>query len=565
MRSLPIVPAIALALVLVVAGCAAPVGPASEAPSDTTVPTVSGTNADGDGDSSSPGAEGESDAETSGTDATNGTDATAGPSEGSPEGTESTGSPTPRPDPASDRRGWEGGYWHDDPVAVTPGDGLDGSELDAVVARAMARVELIRGIEFDRDVPVRVLSRDEYRAERASSGDGSGADRERRDARTIDSGRYRALFLVGDRENATRREQETRSQSILGYYDVGEDRIVIVSDAETPTLDEVTLAQELAHAYQFRSLDLRLPRNPTDDEVRALVALIEGDANLVDRLYEKRCEGAWECVGSTETGTGAGDARDAGTGGDTGTDDTGTDDTADRKPDSNASGVHMGLYLLEYFPYAEGESLVRDARADGGWDAVAHLYENPPRSSEQVIHPEKIGRDSPERVDVPDRSRGDWRRVTRPDGGSTATVGEAGIATMFMYGAYDDRPGAVVPRSAFLNVEDGRVNETDPVDYALNYSTGWAGDALAVYDRPDGSIGYVWRIRWDDPDEAREFVDGYRALLSYHDGTDRGAYWRLDDDFGGAYAVRVDGRTVTIVHAPTADGLDAVWPGATKS
>jgi hypothetical protein len=530
------------------------VGPASEAPSDTTVPTVSGTNADGDADSPSPGAEGESDSETSGT------DATAGTSGESAVGTDSTESPTPRPDPATDRRGWEGGYWYDDPVAVTPGDGLDESELDAVVARAMARVELIRGIEFDRDVPVRVLSRDEYRAESASGGGGSGADGGSRDARIFDSGRYRALFLVGDRENATRREQETRSQSILGYYDVGEDRIVIVSDAETPTLDEVTLAQELAHAYQFRTLDLRLPRNPTDDEVRGLVALIEGDANLVDRLYEKRCEGAWECVGSSETGAGGGGAGDAGTGGD-----TETGDAADRDPGGNASGVHMGLYLLEYFPYAEGESLVRDARADGGWDAVANLYENPPRSSEQVIHPRKIGRDSPERVDVPDRSGEAWRRVPRPDGGSTATIGEAGIATMFMYGAYDDRPGAVVPRSAFLNVADGRVNETDPIDYALNYSTGWAGDALAVYDRPDGSIGYVWRIRWDDADEAREFVDGYRALLSYRDGTDRGAYWQLEGDFGGAYAVRVEGRTVTIVHAPTADGLDGVWPGATAA
>lgn len=520
MRVSPVVAV--LAVVLVLAGCSAPAAPTDGSPS--AEPTATGaTPATGEATATAPG----------------GSD--------DPGGGEGDASATPtsdgaRPDPDADVRGWEGGYWYDERLSVTVEDGLNESELDAVVARAMARVEHLRDVEFENSVPVSVIGRDQYRSGNGGGG-GGAADR------TFAQVRYRALFLVGDRENATERERETRSQSVLGYYDVAEDRIVIVSDAETPTLNEVTLAQELTHAYQFRNLPLRVRQDATDDEVRGLVALIEGDANLVDRLYERECDSAWECVGPS-TADGGGDR--AGDGGES----DGTDTTQ-----RNGSSVHMGLYLLSYFPYAEGEELVSDTRAAGGWDAVTALYDDPPRSSEQVIHPEKMGRDPPVDVEVPDEADDPWQRVDRSGGGSTATIGEAGIATMFMYTAYDDRPGEVVPRSAFLNLENGQVNATDPLDYGLNYSAGWAGDALSVYEHPDGKTGYVWRLEWDDAAEAREFAEGYRALLSYRDGTDRGSHWRLEGDFGGAYAVDVEGSTVTIVHTAKSDDLGALWPG----
>jgi hypothetical protein len=513
MRALPII----AALLVLLAGCSAPTAPSTESPSAESSPTTGNS--------------------------------VTGEPLGTVTSTEGYGAATPatetsRPDPDEDVKGWEGGYWYDESLSVTVDDGLNETELDAVVARAMARVEHLRGVEFDQSVPVSVISREEYRTENSGGGgNATAADR------TFDTVRYRALFLVGSRKNATTQERETRNESVLGYYDVNEDRIVIVAEASEPTLDESTLAQELAHAYQFRNVPLQVPQGASDDEIRALVALIEGDANLVDRLYERQCEGEWACVGSGASREVDGDGEDATEG-------------AEGNTPQNASAVHMGLYLLQFFPYADGEALVRETRADGGWDAVMALYDDPPRSSEHVIHPEKIGRDPPEDVTVPDESGDPWQQVSRSDGDSVTTIGEAGIATMFMYTAYDDRPGAVVPRSAFLNLDDGQVNATDPLDYDLNYSAGWAGDALAVYERPNGSTGYVWRIEWDDAAEAREFAEGYRALLSYRGGTDRGSYSHLEGDFGGAYAVGVDGKTVTIVHAPSSEELDDLWPGA---
>ncbi|MFB6129612.1 MAG: hypothetical protein ABEJ28_02195, partial [Salinigranum sp.] len=66
-------------------------------------------------------------------------------------------------DPARDVIGWEAGYWYDEPIAVDQSDGLNRSEREAFVARTMARVEKIRDLEFEQSVPVKVISRAEYR------------------------------------------------------------------------------------------------------------------------------------------------------------------------------------------------------------------------------------------------------------------------------------------------------------------------------------------------------------------------------------------------------------------
>ncbi|MFC7193520.1 hypothetical protein ACFQL4_00870 [Halosimplex aquaticum] len=108
----------------------------------------------------------------------------------------------PQGDPASDRLGWESGYWYDDAVAVTPADGYNASEREAVVARTMARAERIRELEFNETVPVEVISRQQYLENRSSGGNGS-ATYERWNDQVWES-----LFVVGERSsysNSSRR------------------------------------------------------------------------------------------------------------------------------------------------------------------------------------------------------------------------------------------------------------------------------------------------------------------------------------------------------------------------
>jgi len=457
------------------------------------------------------------------------------------------------PDPSGDVEGWENGYWYNESIDVDESDGLDDRERAALISRAMARVEKVRGIEFDRNVPVRVITREEY-SDRVTSGSGDGTDPSGEG--TFQQAKHEALFLVGSSDDATERERQNDAQAVQGYYDVGNEEIVIVADGETPTIDEVTLAQELFHAYQFRHLiPDRLPAGATDDTVTAWVAVIEGDANLVDRIYERHCRTEWDCMRESPGGPRSGDDSSDGTDGEE------NDSAAD-----GDRGLHVGIYLLQYFPYAEGEAYVREVRSEGGWEAVDALYEDMPDSTGQII---EDSNGSPSVVRVEDRSGPDWERVERDRGREAGTVGQYGIATMFAYTLYDDRNESLVDREQFLNLEDdGNVNETAPLDYGLEPATGWNGDRLYAYRSDDGRTGYVWRIAWKDERQAQRFRDAYVELLSYRgaSATDRDGLYRIDSGpFAGGYYVSQRGDTVTIVSGPGVEALEEIHSPAGAS
>ncbi|WP_256296367.1 Hvo_1808 family surface protein [Haloarchaeobius salinus] len=458
-----------------------------------------------------------------------------------PEGDDSLAADPTVGDPTTDVQGWERGYWHNESLDVDPEDGLTEAELEAVVARAMARVEVVRDVEFDEPVHVEVIDRSEYSA--GGGGDGSPTATQR--AAAIErAAELEALFVVGETTDAGEAEEATREASVQGYYDTQQDRIVVISDSDTPRLAELTLGHELVHAYQFRGplRQTRVPQNISQDGVVALRALIEGDANFAERRYEARCGEEWDCLRRSDwTDESSGDGADDGSGDD--------DAAADR------AGPNLGIYLQSYFPYAAGESMVADVYERAGWDGVAELYREPPLSSEQVIHwgPDP---DEPEAVSVPDRSSDDWERVTAGER-SGRTLGEASLATMFAYTLYDDRDGSLVTREAFLR-QDGPGPE---LTYDLAPSAGWGGDRLYAYRNGD-ETGYVWRIEWDSNAEAREFADTYRELLRYHDADRRdGGHWVVPDgQFADAFSVHVTGETVTIVNGPDRSALSEIHP-----
>lgn len=208
-----------------------------------------------------------------------------------------------RGQPAGDQLGWEGGYWYDDPLSVTPQDGLNESERRSVVARAMARVEEIRRLEFERRVPVTVVSRAEYREQFGRNGSDSGDDQDhRRDGehsaayRAWNDQVWEALFLVGEGTNVSSTFDAVYGATVQGFYAAGRDEIVIVSESETPTIDPGTLAHELVHAVRDQRPHAFRGGNLTQDQQLAADGLNEGDANTVQSVYEYRCGRAWDCL-----------------------------------------------------------------------------------------------------------------------------------------------------------------------------------------------------------------------------------------------------------------------------
>ena len=497
-----------VALLVVLAGCAAPANTGAtadgDAPATTAAPTdgTEGSGAGSDGD---------------GTTTDQSTPAEPAPLPGDWEHPE---------DPPSDRLGWEGGYWHNESVAVDQSDGLNDTELAAFVNRTVARVEVVRGLEFVEPVPVEVVSRADYRNDSAFG----GADNET--ARAWNDQVWEALLLVGEDRAVADVFDDLYDGAVQGYYSPSEDRIVIVSDSPRPSIDRGTLAHELVHALQDQRFGLP-ESGDTQDRQLARNGLVEGDARYVEHLYRDECAASnWTCVPNPPVTGGGGP-------------------------------VDQGVFLVVYAPYSEGPTFVHALRERGDWDAVNDAYADPPRSAAQVISPSKYGRDGSSSVTVSPDHDDEWRAlsVRGPDYDS---LGMPGITAMFAYPSYDDsRAGGVVPPSQFL--EDGPDRSLDPIKYDMPYADGWDGDKLRAYEHTEsGELGYVWRTKWKRNAGAREFAAGYRSLLAYWGGERvRDGVWRIpegESEFADAFAVRVDGDTVTVTNAPSVDALDDVNP-----
>jgi len=407
--------------------------------------------------------------------------------------------------PGEDPIGWEDGYWYDDPVSVTTADGLNRSERAAVLSRTKARVEQVREQEFTGNVSVEVISRAEYRNQ--SGGPGGGGDDPWNDQV------WEALLIVGEDAGTSEAFGETYNTSVQGYYSPSSDNITIVSDSPTPTIDRATLSHELVHALQDQYGNLgETPE--TQDRQLASQGVTEGEANYVRWTYEDRCRNRWQCIPRP------------GSGGDGGDDDSG--------------GVPTdGVFVTLYQPYSTGPLLIDRQFDRHGWAGIETLYETPPASTEQEIHPDKYPDEKPVNVTVPDRSGTAWDRFDHDP--VADTVGEASIYAMLLTN------GAISPDQWFR--------------YRSEPSAGWGGDAVYPYQNGSGGYGYVWAIEWDTAEDAREFETAYRSILDERSSRQPSAdVYRLPDAdaFGDAFRVTRSGTRVRIVNAPTVDGLDEI-------
>ncbi|MEZ3143343.1 Hvo_1808 family surface protein [Halobaculum sp. MBLA0143] len=406
---------------------------------------------------------------------------------------------------APERLGVEDGVAADARLNVTASDGLTRDELGLVLDRTMARVELIRGLEFTQPVGLRVLSRAEYREEAAFGATVAPQTRRLREQQ------FEATFLLGEAESVGAAYDELYGSAVAGYYDAASNEIVVVGGSR-PRIDTRTLAHELVHALQNQHFGGRRPDG--HDARTAYTGLVEGDARYVDTLYAERCDTEWSCL-PTPT--------DDGDGGD------GVD-------------YDRGLFAVVYQPYADGAGFVHALHERGGWDAVNAAYGDPPVSTEQTIHPEAYPDERPVAVTVTDRSGPAWERV------ESRTLGELGAFTA-LWGA------GAVPRERYYEADGPYSSRT----YAAEASTGWAGDRLVAYADGDRAA-YVWKLRWDTTADARAFAAAYR------EGLERQGAGSVGDDtyvipsggFADAFRVTREGDTVVVTNAPTVAALDEV-------
>lgn len=435
---------------------------------------------------------------------------------------------TTPPDPSEDVLGWENGYWYNETIEVTDDDGLDEEELTAVVARAMARVEKTRKLEFKEEVPVKIIDRETYqnRTDRAYA---NATDAQRLHQNV----KYEGLFMVNQSSDALELLRANQAGSVLGFYRISTNELVLVSDnPEMLELDEITLAHELMHALQDQHFNLSQYNRETSEDHNAVNGLLEGDANYVQQQYETTCEAeSWgPCVIPDGARTGGGVA-------------------------------HLGLYVVSFQPYSDGPAFVKHIQQSQGWEGVNEVYEDPPASTEQVIHPPLYGVDEPTEVSITDRSDDAWHVLELDDSINYAVFGEAGMYSMFLYPSiHSNQATQIIPlRSFFAN------SDLTPYNYESEFSAGWDGDKLLPYVTNDTEsvqgAGYVWKSVWDTTEDAREFTEGYRELLAYHgaeETTEDTFIIPVQSGYTGAVHIERDDNTVIIVKAPTVSQINAI-------
>lgn len=420
--------------------------------------------------------------------------------------------------------GYVDGYWYDDELAVDDREEptLDEAELEAAVARSMARVEVIRNLTFEESVPVEVITREEFQDDVDEIYNVTPEQERHYDVL------YEGLYMVDAETDAWAELEAVIANAVGGYYEPEADRIVLVSDTPAePEVDEITLGHELLHALQDQHFDLESVERESIDQSTAADGLIEGDAVLVETEYEERCTGEWSCLP--------------------------TPDVQLDPPD-----INQGLLFMLIQPYIDGPAYVDQIQERDGWAGVDEQYDDIPQYTSEIIRPDE--RPTIRGIAMTDRSTAAWEPLEADTGNEWNSLGEVGLATMFMYRSMQglDADG----------VGDGVDSFSGEITYDHRVTDGWAGDRFVGYSNDDGETGYVWETAWADEDEAIEFLEGYLAVLEHLEASpvdDHADTYRLEGDFPGAVYLERSEETVRIVNAPTVEALSTVDETAAPS
>ena len=139
------------------------------------------------------------------------------------------------------------------------------------------------------------------------------------------------------------------------------------------------------------------------------------------------------------------------------------------------------------FLYLDGMCFAAAVYERGGTRALNAVYKDPPRSTEEILHPEKYFGHTDPPVQV--RFDRDPPAMAGFEVVNENTLGEIGVQTLL-----------AVPLGWFA---------------AAKAADGWGGDRFRIYRDPKNpaTVGFAWRTVWDSPAERVEFVENLAHAL----------------------------------------------------
>jgi hypothetical protein len=350
----------------------------------------------------------------------------------------------------------------------------DGDTLAALLRRtdAVAReVARVRGLPLKHSIPNEVVDRNELRARllkmaaedktaEDSAAEGFALERWGMIPPGTD---YKALMV------------DVLTEQVAGYYDPETKKLTISRSAgDDPGWAEMVLAHEIDHGLQDQSFDLhRFEDLPSSegDAAAARHALVEGDgiAVMIEvMLARRRATVDWAnpliATAIEKSMSAPGIASDG----------------LDRAP--------LAIREAMLFPYRAGFGFIAALRRRQPWSAVDAAFARPPRSTEQILHPERyLADDPPVPIEV---------RVPAALPGfaiAHSTVwGELGFGLWLRSRGVDERT-------------------------ADEAAAGWGGDRAVVLARPgdrriDRAVG-IARTEWDTEADAIEAAEAAGKAL----------------------------------------------------
>ena len=359
-------------------------------------------------------------------------------------------------------------------------------------------ISQIRELEFKWSIDVAVQSPSEFQAyaERQIDLQYSAMDWEYYDLVIRKLGLYSGEFILDRSLVLTFLQSGT-----LAYYDPDVDRFYILKQNLPENVLDAVLAHELCHGLQDQHFDLNryLPAQVdslNSDEQLARQAVGEGEATYIETIWSlNNRNGRMPGRGLLQSMIGSQMHFDV---------DSLRDgmkqvarlqgssprelQTIDKLPDF--------MILQQAIVYIFGMNFAYQIQGYG-WNTVNRLYAEPPVSTEQILHPEK------------------WVTRERPDRFTWPPFQEAGLFDDWML-LDEDTIGELTWRIIF--------SEFDMEVRGESAADGWNGDRYAVFQSRDGrDLLLLVYTSWDTADDADDFADAYRELLTLTYPSDTGS------------------------------------------
>jgi hypothetical protein len=357
------------------------------------------------------------------------------------------------------------------PPVASASPAKEESRQARLIARTLKRVEVARGLQSRKTVPGVLMDRPSLIARVKDH-----VSRELPPEAIRDEGLALQLFgFIPTKFDYEAAEYALLQDQLAGYYEPADGTMYMASDLGDDEA-EATLAHELVHALQDQRWNLaeRSKYRPGDgDHSEVVSALAEGDATsaMFDVMIARAAPGTGKTAVDLPDDVFAEQIR------------AGMNDG----PGANAPHV-MRTSLAA--PYIYGTLFVHALRRRGGWDAVNRAWDDPPTTTEQILH---MGKWLAHETAMP---------VTAP---TFAALGAGWKVDD------EDTEGELGARIAFEEWMEPKA--------AAEASSGWGGDRGVLVTNGD-KAAFAWKLRYD-PGKTRDdrAARAYGALTQALDKT----------------------------------------------